>query len=608
MSEQNYWGRLNRKRLTRRSMLSASAKAGVGAAGLALVGCGDDDDDDEAVTQAPAGDTADQAADQTTDQAADDADDQVAPADDADDAADQAVATGPQRGGSIRTYDNGDIASFDGFLTFGYRAFLHGKQTYPMLEKFEVGEGLGALDFPPTLELGATYELVDELTHTYTIKDNANWEDEPLTGGRAVTSEDVAFSFSGERYANYPNRGIILPHLDSMDTPDAKTITFNLNKPVAPFRLYMGHHAGPYTMPPEAVEAENTRQNMISAGPFSLGSYNAGASVTYVRNDSYHGEPTYVDSVEMVFLSDDSAIQAAIRTGELQLGVRPNMPNTIALDLKDDLPDAKFTTFSDNVIGGIFFDLAIWTDPRARQALGNAFDRNGWLAVSDSLGKGGGWGSSLPALPPFAIDSEPEDSVLHDFFKLDLQRARQLLDAAGIEDGFDAGSIAVPAANTYGTTFTEGGLLIQANLQAIGLNIDAELRDSTEHYATTFRGTGNDGNFGITTSVQGIEADELFVNMYRGDSPRSPIINGELMFDDQRLTDLIDGQLAAPTVEERIEVIRDLQIHLAENMYMVPLAYAARNLYAAPELILKGTPKASFTGTETMATAAFANV
>ena len=41
----NYWNRLRHRRISRRTMLGASAKAGVGAAGLALVGCGDDDDD-----------------------------------------------------------------------------------------------------------------------------------------------------------------------------------------------------------------------------------------------------------------------------------------------------------------------------------------------------------------------------------------------------------------------------------------------------------------------------------------------------------------------------------------------------------------------------------
>ena len=45
MSDRNYWTTLRQRKISRRTMLGASAKAGVGAAGLALVGCGDDDDD-----------------------------------------------------------------------------------------------------------------------------------------------------------------------------------------------------------------------------------------------------------------------------------------------------------------------------------------------------------------------------------------------------------------------------------------------------------------------------------------------------------------------------------------------------------------------------------
>ena len=41
----NYLNTLRHRQISRRTMLGASAKAGVGAAGLALVGCGDDDDD-----------------------------------------------------------------------------------------------------------------------------------------------------------------------------------------------------------------------------------------------------------------------------------------------------------------------------------------------------------------------------------------------------------------------------------------------------------------------------------------------------------------------------------------------------------------------------------
>ncbi len=45
----NYWNTLRQRKFSRRTMLGASAKAGVGAAGLALVGCGGDDDDAAAI-------------------------------------------------------------------------------------------------------------------------------------------------------------------------------------------------------------------------------------------------------------------------------------------------------------------------------------------------------------------------------------------------------------------------------------------------------------------------------------------------------------------------------------------------------------------------------
>ena len=64
MSDRNYWTSLRQRKISRRTMLGASAKAGIGAAGLVLVGCGDDDDDaapaavDTSAIDAAAGDAA----------------------------------------------------------------------------------------------------------------------------------------------------------------------------------------------------------------------------------------------------------------------------------------------------------------------------------------------------------------------------------------------------------------------------------------------------------------------------------------------------------------------------------------------------------------------
>ena len=54
----NYWTALRQRKISRRTMLGASAKAGVGAAGLALVGCGGDDDDDGGAGDAAAAEAA----------------------------------------------------------------------------------------------------------------------------------------------------------------------------------------------------------------------------------------------------------------------------------------------------------------------------------------------------------------------------------------------------------------------------------------------------------------------------------------------------------------------------------------------------------------------
>ena len=62
MSDRNYWTTLRQRKISRRAMLGASAKAGVGAAGLALVGCGDDDDDAGAMAAERAAAAAEEAA------------------------------------------------------------------------------------------------------------------------------------------------------------------------------------------------------------------------------------------------------------------------------------------------------------------------------------------------------------------------------------------------------------------------------------------------------------------------------------------------------------------------------------------------------------------
>ena len=615
MSEMSYWQRMNRRRLSRRTMLSASAKAGVGAAGLALVGCGDDDDDAAApaaaATPAAQAQAEPQAQAQAEAQAQAQAQAQAEPQAQAQAQAEaeveqaepeeQAVAETPVQGGSIQSWDGADLASFDGFLTFGYKAFLHGAHVYPQLAQMTSNPDIGNSEFIPQLYLADSMETPEDGVFSFHVRDNANWENFAPVNGRPVTGADVKFAYDGERFAGYPNRGALLPHIDSIDTPDDKTVTFNLNKNLAPFLLYLGHHAGPYIMPPELVADEGSRNTMIGSGPFSLkqGQYDVGTRVVYGRNPDFFldGRP-YADELVINFIGDESARIAAILSGEINAsGPNPNIPNNIVGDVQDAIPDGNYRGFQVNVIGGVSFDIALepFNDPRVRQALNNAMDRDGALALTGSE-ELGGWNSAMVPLPPWFLDPRPADSELNEFFRLDLDRANGLLDAAGVSPG-DAPSMnfAIPAPPVYGSPYNQQALLYAQNFQDLGFDIQIDQREATEHYATTFNGSGNDGGASMTRSVQVIEPDEGLKNMYNGDSPRSPIIHGEEMFADTRLSDLLEAQTTETDLVARTEIIFDLQRHIAEKAYLLPDIAEVGWWYTSPDARNFNGPIATFT-------------
>ena len=573
MTRSNYWTRLRNRRLSRRAVLRSAATAGVGAAGLALVGCGDDDDDQQVVAQAQP--QQEQAAQQAVQQEAQEQQQDQA-----------AVAQAQQQdgplpiGGELRISDTSDLASFDGFLTFGYKAFLHGHNCYPMLTQFSNNPGQSSIDFQAELWLADSYEQPDDATWLFTIKENAVWEDRAPVNGRAVTAEDVAFSFEEERYGGYPNRGAIQPSLVGVEATDARTVRFDLNGPLAPFLLYLGHHAGPYVMPPELLVDEMSRQTMISAGPFLIDEYDPGSRVTYKRNPNYFDAPKpYADSLVINFISDNSAIAAAFLSGELNttwFGVAP----PIVEELENGIPGATWDYEPNLVIGGVFPDLALepFTDPRVRQALSSAIDRDSILAAGGAL-ETGKWSTALPPMAGWWVDPK-EDDALGEYYRYNPERAMQLLDAAGVD-----GLSGVPFHTTtaYGPIFAEQSQVVQANLLDVGVEVDLVVNEPTVHYSTIFNGSTT-GVIGHTLSVASIEPDEALRNVFIPDSPRSPIPNGELMAEDARLAELLNMQRVERDVEARRQQIYDLQLHIAEQMYSVPWVNAPVSQIARPEL------------------------
>ena len=62
-------------------------------------------------------------------------------------------------------------------------------------------------------------EQPNDLTAIFTINPKAVWQDIEPTNGREVNAYDILYTY-GDPYQEYPNRAILLPHLDSGEAVD----------------------------------------------------------------------------------------------------------------------------------------------------------------------------------------------------------------------------------------------------------------------------------------------------------------------------------------------------------------------------------------------------
>ena len=200
MSERNYWQRMRRKQMSRRALLRASGRAGVGAAGLALVGCGDDDDDgQQAVAQTQAQRQQQQQAaqqqamqqqqqqavqqaqqDQPAEQAARQADQQEQSTEDAQEQqAQQAAVSSVVRGGDLRF--STPAATHDYFdphrAVFGPTQFWMGFYMNYLIRWRNKEQGVMESD------VASLPEIPDEETYIFRIDQGARYWDQYPTEG-----------------------------------------------------------------------------------------------------------------------------------------------------------------------------------------------------------------------------------------------------------------------------------------------------------------------------------------------------------------------------------------------------------------------------------------
>lgn len=355
--EDNYW--IRRSRLTRRHFVGGAAVAGVGAAGLALVGCGDDDDDSKTTPSGGA----------TT-----------APA-----ASPTAGAAQPVKGGVLRAQIPNVFDSVDVHRAFGDPTSWLSNYVINKVVRYknpDTGEIEG--------DLAESYESPDGQTFTFKVRQGVKWQNTPLTNGREFTAEDIKWHFERQAAGKLkdgtesPMRfGSFYKTLSKIETPDKSTIKITLAAPNGSFldRLSGYFSTVPNREATEKFEADHrtlSEEAMPATGDFTLKKWRAGQEIVFVRNpDNFRkGQPQLDGWLAPLLFEDPNAYRAAFEQKQIDGGFSspdPSLTKSIIEAHKDQMYE-----YLTGVGNTVFLHLNMnkqFKDVRLVQAMNMAVDR-----------------------------------------------------------------------------------------------------------------------------------------------------------------------------------------------------------------------------------------
>lgn len=489
----------------------------------------------------------------------------------------QANAPAPKDGGAFKfTIWTDDPPSLDPYLNVSFRVQEFAAFHYSRLLMSKKGPNIPGQAYIMEGDLAESWKpSEDGKTWTFTLRPDAKWQNLEPMNGRAVTAQDVAWSF--DRFMQVSPQKTTFGQVASVTAVDARTVQFTLKDVYAPFEAQIGAPLF-WIVPKEVVEQDgDLTRRVVGSGPFIFDKLESGVSHTGKKNPTSYrkGEP-HIDNFVNLIIPDTATQMAGLRAHELDF---VQVPDQELPALKQSNPEIQYYELPFNLIPFVYWklDKPPFNDPRVRQAVSMSINRDNVIQV---LYNGrGGWDNFIPwALSEWWLDPRGADQgPTAKYFKYDPAGARELLAAAGYPDGLKVTMLSTPG---YGDVFVQGVELAQQDLKSGGIDATIQMQEYANYISTTFAGKFEGGNtlvFGLETPFT--EPHDYLFNMYHPSGTRN-----HAGVNDEKLTAMIEQQMRTLDRAQRKAQIYDIQRYLAEQMYYVPSVINYRTAGFAPQV------------------------
>jgi len=457
--------------------------------------------------------------------------------------------------------------------------------------------------------IAETVEVPDDRRYViFNLREQARFHD-----GEPITAEDVKFSYEVLTTKGHPFYRNYYADVSKVTVEGSHRIRFDFG---ATENRELPLILGQMPVFPAHFWAERDFESSgltvpVGSGPYRIGHYEAGRSVTFERVEDYWAEDLPVrkgrynfDRIRYEYYNDDTVALESFKAGNFDFRLETSAKNWAtaytgrAFDNGDITREAVVHHRPTGMQGFVFNTRkAVFSDPRVRQALAYAFDfewtnrnlfyeqytrTNSYFENSDLASSGLPSGRELEILEPFRDQLNPDvftqtyqppstggDRSMRD----NLRQAVQLLNEAGyvIRDGKlvneTSGRPLAFEMLLFQKSFERVVLPFRQNLERLGIDVTVRLVDSNQ-YVQRVR------NFDFDMITQVLPQSDSPGNEQREywhsatvDMPGSRNFMG---VSSPVIDELIDLVIQAPDRDELVHRVRALDRVLLHGYYVIP--------------------------------------